>query len=386
MRAVARTLMHRDVHRELRSYLQQRFSADDVLLYGSGTHALTAAMDIALEHATTRVVALPGFACFDLATAAIGAHARVVLYDVDPTTLAPDWDSFDAALTAGACAAVVAPLFGVPIDWDRAETIALRHGVALIEDAAQAAGGEWRGRPIGSLGMLSVLSFGRGKGWTGSGGGALLLRGSVHARTIAHRTPIAPSPSDSLRAFMSACAQMLLSHPLVYGIPAALPFLHLGETRYKAPTPLRAMNRFSAGLAFATAECSSDERRRRTAVAETYASQLAGMEEVFTCAPSTNCQGAPGWLRYPLLAATGMRARLLRAFAHEGAAASYPIALRHLPELQPHLHAVPSATPGADRLAEALITFPTHARARWDLGARVRAFFVSQSEPDSVRK
>lgn len=379
LNAVARALGREDVRAALRAYLADRFAADDVVLYDSGTHALTVAIKATLASSPTRIVALPGFACFDLATAAIGAEAQVVLYDVDPATLGPDWSSFEAALDSGASAAVVAPLFGIPIDWERAQSIARAHDVELIEDAAQAAGGRWRDRPLGSFGALSVLSFGRGKGWTGSGGGALLLRHGVRIDSASDMMPASdPGVRASLRAFVNACAQMLLSHPLVYGIPASLPFLHLGDTLYKQPGAPREMSRFSAALARETADSSQTASQQRANVAVEYARRLSDNAELDILVGDADRDADAGWLRYPVLASPRARVRMLDAFGRDGVAASYPIPLRSLPELQSHLtHA--QVTPGSDRLADELLTLPTHPHAPSDLGSRIRSFFMPQS-------
>ncbi|MHB1169046.1 MAG: DegT/DnrJ/EryC1/StrS family aminotransferase [Longimicrobiales bacterium] len=380
MNAVARTLGREDVRTALRAYLADRFAADDVVLYDSGTHALTVAFKATLASSPTRIVALPGFACFDLATAAIGADAQVVLYDVDPATLGPDWSSFEAALNSGASAAVVAPLFGIPIDWERAQSIARAHDVELIEDAAQAAGARWRDRPLGSFGALSVLSFGRGKGWTGSGGGALLLRHGVRIDSASDMMPASDSGvRESLRAFVNACAQMLLSHPLVYGIPASLPFLHLGETRYKQPGAPREMTRFSAALARETADSSQAASQQRANVAGEYARRLSDIAELDILVGDADRDADAGWLRYPVLASPRARVRMLDALGRDGVAASYPIPLRSLPELQPHLTHAPGVTPGSDRLANELLTLPTHPHAPSGLGSRIRSFFMPQS-------
>ena len=392
LNAIARVSRRRDTRGELCAYLERRFAASDVLLFSSGTHALTAALTAALAHASTRIVALPGFACFDLASAAIGAGADVVLYDIDPTTLAPDWASFDDALAAGASAAVVAPLFGIPVDWDRASAIAGIRGAMLIEDAAQAAGGAWMGRPMGSLGEASVLSFGRGKGWTGSGGGALLLRsvsasrsGDARARgriaRIARASDSAVADAnvrDSVTAFLNACAQMLLSHPAVYGIPAALPFLHLGETRFKPPTPQRRISGFSAALALATADPSHAARRIRVRTAGAYKEHIGELSGLTTFDTAVDANSDAGWLRYPVLASPALRGSLLRAFASDGVTTSYPIPLRSLGQLQSRL-ARAAHTPGADRLAAELLTLPTHAHAAANLPGRISAF-ISQSQ------
>src|SRR5439155_883687 len=111
------------------------------------------------------VVALPAYACYDVATAAVAVNARIALYDVHPATLAPDLASLTATLAEGARIVVVAPLYGMPVDWDAIEQCVAAFGALAIEDAAQGHGASWRGRPLGSLGRLSVLSFSRGKGW-----------------------------------------------------------------------------------------------------------------------------------------------------------------------------------------------------------------------------
>ena len=68
-------------------------------------------------------VALPAFGCFDVASAAIGADVPVSLYDIDPDTLSPDPDSLSRAFSQGARVAVIAPLYGVPVDWESLEAM-----------------------------------------------------------------------------------------------------------------------------------------------------------------------------------------------------------------------------------------------------------------------
>ncbi len=99
-----------------------------------------------------RPVAFPAYACYDLASAALGAGTRVLLYDLDTETLGPDWPSLERSLEAGATAVVVVHLFGIPVDMDRVGQMARAHGAAVIEDAAQAVGAAWRGRPAGEPG------------------------------------------------------------------------------------------------------------------------------------------------------------------------------------------------------------------------------------------
>ena len=85
-----------------------------------------------------------------------------MLYDICPENLGPDFDSLRRAVEAGARTVVVAHLFGIPVDLDRSRALCAEFGATLIEDAAQGAAGQWRGRPLGTYGSLGVLSFGRG--------------------------------------------------------------------------------------------------------------------------------------------------------------------------------------------------------------------------------
>src|SRR5690242_811634 len=103
---------------ELETTLREGYAANDVLLCATGTQAL----QVAIQHATSErgpnaVVALPGFSCYDVASAAIGARVPVTLYDIDPYTLSPDLSSLRRALENGATIVIVAPLYGVPVDW-----------------------------------------------------------------------------------------------------------------------------------------------------------------------------------------------------------------------------------------------------------------------------
>ncbi len=162
---------------QLSTLLRRRYHSDHVVLCDSGTSALILALRVASDGAPKPLVALPAYGCYDLATAAIAVGADVVLFDLDPETLAPDPVSFARALQRGPCAVVVAYLYGIPFDAAALSRQAAEVGAILIEDAAQGFGASVADTPCGGIGPLSVLSFGRGKGVTGGGGGALLMRG-----------------------------------------------------------------------------------------------------------------------------------------------------------------------------------------------------------------
>lgn len=349
----------------VRRQLVERFGASDLVLTASGTAALTLALRAAAA-AGAVPAALPAYCCYDIATAADGADVPVLLYDVDPTTLGPDFDSLEQALTAGARTVVMVHLYGIPVDADAVHAAAARYGALVIDDAAQGAGASWRGRPLGALGSLGVLSFGRGKGITAGRGGALLAndaRGAAALEAIGGAlAPACTSPSEPV----TALAQWLLARPSLYAIPASLPFLRLGETMYHPPTPPRAMSRFGAGLLQRTLTYATNEAQRRRATAERWAKVLLALPPSLASIPRAPSGAEPGALRQPILVCDpALRTRFRSTAARRlGVWPAYPTPLADLTGFAPRVLNADAAFPGARALAEMLFTAPTHSQVR----------------------
>ncbi len=124
---------------------------------GSGTDALWLAMAAAGIGPGDNVATTP-FSFFATVSAILRTGATPVLADIDPSTF---------NLSAAAVAALSLPikavlpvhLYGQSADWDAMEAIRSGTGCLLIEDAAQAFGAQWKGRPVGSLGDAAAFSF-----------------------------------------------------------------------------------------------------------------------------------------------------------------------------------------------------------------------------------
>ena len=346
----------------LAAMLEAVYAAERVVLCSSGTAALQLAIRVAAAHAGERgPVALPAYTCYDVAAAAIGADTGpgLALFDVEPTGLAPDFDSLERVLRAGARVVVVSPLYGIPVDWDAIQALCDEHGAVLVEDAAQGHGASWRGRPVGALGRISVLSFGRGKGWTGGKGGALLLRGAVAAADVVTAAQTATtSPIGEAGVLAGSLAQKVLGRPSLYALPRALPWLHLGETRYHPPAPPAPMTRVAAALLCASRDEAEREADRRRGNGQFFRERLAGLAGVRIPVPPADAR--PGYLRFPVLvrggvAALGASARV-RRFGVEG---GYPRPLAELGPVQARLAGEAVRLAGADVLARELVTLPT---------------------------
>ena len=104
-------------------------------------------------------------------------------WNLDPNLLAEALD--EGLATRQPYGAVIAvDLYGQCADYDRIEALCAEHGVLLIEDAAEALGATYRGRPAGSFGAMAILSFNGNKIITTSGGGAFLTDRSEWANEV----------------------------------------------------------------------------------------------------------------------------------------------------------------------------------------------------------
>lgn len=341
---------------DVRQTLQRHYGADSVLLTDSGTSALVLALRSVLDAHPTAAIALPAYGCYDLATAADGADAHVVLYDIDPKTLGPDLSSLREALRHDVAAVVVAHLFGYPVDFLPVQKICADIGVMMVEDAAQGAGGLYHGRVLGGWGDLAVLSFGRGKGTTGGGGGALLGHGAQGVRIAERGAQGICGAYRGTRELLALSGQWVFGRPALYGLPALLPFLKLGEAVYRPAHEPRVASSVSASVLARTWPLAQEELVRRTQNAQRLVQAIERSHTFSIIEPVAGAE--PGYLRLPVLFRDAMRATAREA--RLGIMRSYPLALVDLPGFGERCVTVSGGYPGARWLARGLHTLPTH--------------------------
>jgi dTDP-4-amino-4,6-dideoxygalactose transaminase len=85
--------------------------------------------------------------------------ATPVFVDIDPVRRTLDPDALEAAITPRTKAIIPVHLYGMPADMDRIMAIAERHGIPVIEDAAQAHGAKYKGKRVGQFGQIACFSF-----------------------------------------------------------------------------------------------------------------------------------------------------------------------------------------------------------------------------------
>lgn len=118
-------------------------------------------------------VIMPTFTIISCAASVVRAGALPVLVDVDPLTWNMDVARLEDHVTPRTKAIMVVHIFGLPVDMDPVIDLARRRGLKIIEDAAQAHGQTYRGRPCGAIGDISTFSFYPNKHVTTGEGGML---------------------------------------------------------------------------------------------------------------------------------------------------------------------------------------------------------------------
>ena len=141
---------------------------------GSGTDALRLAL-AALDVGAGHEVITPAFSFIASATAVTMTGASPVFADVDPETFALDVAAAERAITSRTRAIIAVHLYGHPAPMDQLVRLARAHRLAVVEDAAQAIGASYDGRPVGGCGDVTCLSFYPTKNLGACGDGGMVL-------------------------------------------------------------------------------------------------------------------------------------------------------------------------------------------------------------------
>lgn len=155
-------------------WLEDRFNAQKVLLTTSGTTALDMAA-LLCELQPGDEVILPSFTFSSTATAFVLAGARLVFVDIRPDTMNIDETKIEAAITDKTRVIVPVHYAGVACEMDTIMDIARRHGLKVVEDAAQGVMSTYKGRPLGTIGDMGCFSFHETKNYSMGEGGAIVI-------------------------------------------------------------------------------------------------------------------------------------------------------------------------------------------------------------------
>ncbi len=295
---------------------------EHALLVNSGTAAVEVALRATGVSPGDEVLTTPfSFIASVNPLLLMGARPRFV--DVDPRTYTLDPDLLEAAVTEKTKAILAVHLYGLPAGMDAVREVAERHDLAVVEDACQAHGATYRGKPAGGLGDVAAFSFYATKNLTmGEGGAVTTDDDEVAAFVRSYRNHGRP-PSTGLGTYEHVqCGNNFRTSD----IHAAIGLVQLRR--------LGALN----------------EQRRRNA--ERLSRALAGVVP----APFVPPDVEPSWHQYTLRVHD--RDRFVQEMRDRGVQCGvyYPRVLYEYP----HLAEYASPCPEAERAAREVVSLPVH--------------------------
>ena len=374
-----------EVTRQLTDQLCEAGSRQRAWLVSTGRAAMTLglkAMQQAAGDPRRVEVIFPGYTCYSVPASVERAGLVPRLCDVDPVTLSPDLESIADVDFSRVLAIVSANLYGLPNALQDMEGLARSHGFFMLDDAAQALGARYQGRPVGSFGDLGLFSFDKGKNITTLQGGVLVAdTGRMSDALDAAMAGLRKAPlAATLATLLKLPVYALMLRPGLYGAVRQLP-LGLGLTPFETDYPLESYPRALAGLATVQLERLGQINGTRVRNADRLRAALAGVPGLST--PRVLPEAEPVYPRYPVLVEPPARAGFISALeqAGIGATASYPQALIDVPEVARRLPRDQRPTPGAREVASRIVTLPTHGYSPAGLASRVAAIASERCAP-----
>ena len=188
------------LQREWAEYL----GVEHCLALNSGTAALHCCLAAAGVRAGDEVI-VPAYTFSATAMAVVHQGGVPIFVDVHPRTYNIDPTKIEEKITERTRAIVAVHLHGLPADMDEIHAIADRHGLAVIEDAAQSHGALYQGRKTGTLAACAAFSLNATKNMSGGEGG-LFVTGDDEAMVVARRLSVfgedvPPTEPDEFRAY-----------------------------------------------------------------------------------------------------------------------------------------------------------------------------------------
>jgi dTDP-4-amino-4,6-dideoxygalactose transaminase len=161
--------------------LSEYFGGRPVRAFNSGTCTMEIALRIAGVKQGDEVITTP-LTWVATSNVILEVGAKPVFVDIDPVTRTIDLGLVEKAVTPRTRAIIPVDLAGLPVDRDRLYSIAKKHGLRVVEDAAQSFGSTWKGKRIGAFGDFVSISFHANKNITTSEGGCLVMSDEREAR------------------------------------------------------------------------------------------------------------------------------------------------------------------------------------------------------------
>ncbi len=376
--------------KKLEAEIRTHYGVKHVFLVSSGKAGLALILMALKSLSSRRHVLIPAYTCYSVPSAVVKAGLEISLCDIDPETLDFDFDNLEKSLDESILCVVSTHLLGIPSDIDRVKELCRKTGALIVEDAAQAMGARSHNRLIGNLGDVAFFSAGRGKSITSGSGGIIVTNSDSLANAIRfeYSKLRRQQPWNILSNLFQVLGMYLFMNPLLYWIPAQLPFLELGETRYYSDFPMHRMDGVRGGLLTRWHERLEESSRVRLASAQYYYNDLSACIHLI----NSRADDRTLYLRLPVMLRNQTEKKHLCALSQKlglGISPLYPKPIHAIPELKGRVSG--REFPGATSVTDMLVTLPVHHFVRTQDRTRICALLrqvhdnVSEGGPFPVR-
>jgi perosamine synthetase len=365
---------------EFLSALSESIGNPNCFLTSSGRSALAIILLSLKKHSKGSRVIIPAYTCPTVAQAVLEAGLQPIYCDVSVKTLDMDRSSLMRLLDADVLAIIPTHLYGLAQDISDLVQIAQEFDIEIIEDAAQAFGATVRGKMVGNAGGFGFFSLGRGK-CIPTGNGGVIIADDHYVPDLVQtiKTTLTDGVVRDITSLFKFLGYGLATTPFGWWFIVRSPMnpardgMELDDLH-----PIR-WNRFSptqAGIGrsiLRRIDRLNDIRRRN---AQRLMALLSDFQ--FVHLPEIPADSKPVFLRLPIILDEKPRADLLHHLLSKigiGVSKSY---FRTLPELFSSQYAPgPKNFPGAEHLADCLLTLPTHPFLSDDDFHRIHQVFTS---------
>ena len=328
-------------------------------LASSGRTALYCLLQgLKLERPSRLQIVMPAYTCPAVARVAIDLKLQPIFVDLSPHSMRYKLEQLTTAVGEKTLAVVLVHPFGIPLPVD--DIVALSHsaGAVVIEDAAQALGARWDGRPVGTRGDFGLFSLGPGKPISTGGGGIAIANHPGAIRTLNRGWAELPTPGSfgSAQAWIRQASFQIAFHPRGWWAATRAGLHRVGNHEASWGYAVTNLTTAQAGIGQALLprldEINAQRRHRAVVLAEAikHSSSLQSINID---------EGAdPIFLRFPLIAESEQQRENLFSELWANGVGAGRLYEETLPAIYPTNDDV--SFPGAETIAHRLLTLPTH--------------------------
>jgi perosamine synthetase len=349
--------------------LKKHFKVRHCFLVSSGKAAFYCILKaLQKTHPDRNEVLVPAYNCYSVPSAIVRAGCKVRLCEVSPGTLDFDAKELSRNMSDSKRLLCIVPthLFGLHANVKVLKDLVKDGPIAIVEDAAQAMGSRENDTWLGLLGDVGFFSLGRGKAFSTYEGGVIVTNNDDIGNAI--KTIVQELPEYSrlqvVRLVLHSIAVRLFSHPNIFWLPKAIPFLKLGDTFFEHDFNICKLSHFQAGLAWNwenKLQRLLEQRRANTGFYASYFNENPCVEILPFVKPSGDI---PNLLRFPVrMKDQGLADAILEKSKESGLgiATTFPLSLDELPELKGQ---TTGEYPLARNCSRTMVTLPVHCHVK----------------------